>query len=128
MNTKIFLTYTAIIEALSGVFLIIMPSNSVMFFFGEKLNSSAGIIFSMWAGAAIFSIAILLWQWRNRNFSPLIFLPLFLYNFLLSLIVIYGAKNNTIHGTGLWIVLIFHSIQTVICAGILLKRKIKFNT
>ena len=123
MNLKKFLTYTSVIEALTGFLLIVLPSRVVSLLFGVEITEGGGIILTMIAGAAIFSLSVVVWLARQNNVSTDIVIMLFIYNLLLTAIPLLGAFSYMFHGVGLWLVILFHIMQSVICAIFLKKNK-----
>jgi hypothetical protein len=112
---KKFLTYTAIIEALTGLGLIIIPSKVVLLLLGTEMNGSLEIILSMVAGAAIFSLALACWFFRLQSGAPIAIRAMLFYNFAVASILLYGALQLGFRGSVLWLVIIFHFFQSVIC-------------
>jgi hypothetical protein len=108
---KVFLTYTSIIEALTGIALIAFPTRVVLLLFESPLNGTGGIILTMIAGAAIFSLALGCWLLRESAAAPTMVKVLLCYNFVLTAIVLYGACCYKLKGPGLWLIAWFHFIQ-----------------
>ena len=112
---KSFLTYTAIIEALTGLGLIIIPSKVVTLLLEANLNGSLEIILSMVAGAAVFSLALACWFFRMQSGAFIAIRAMLFYNFAVASILLYGALGLGFKGSVLWLVIIFHFFQSVIC-------------
>ena len=62
---KRLLTITAILEGITGLTLMIVPSLFVMILLGDKLVEPGGIMISRLAGVALLSLAIIYWFYRN---------------------------------------------------------------
>jgi hypothetical protein len=122
--SKFFFTYTGIIEALTGLGLMMVPATIVRVLLGAELRSGLEIILAMVAGAAIFSIALLCWLSRINTESLVAPGVLLFYNFAVSLIFLYAALGLKFTGFPLWGVIAFHLLQTVLC-GVLLKKQIQ---
>jgi hypothetical protein len=105
---------------------MIMPSYFVSLLFNVNVKEGAGIILTMIAGAAIFSLSVIVWLVRPQTRPLEVVIMLFLYNLLLTAIVIYGAVVYSFHGGGLWLVIIFHFIQTVAC-GFFWKKMLRLK-
>jgi hypothetical protein len=112
---KKFLTYTAIIEALTGIGLLVIPSKVVSILLESELDGSLEIILSMVAGAAIFSLALGCWFSRVQPAALTMVRAMLFYNFAVATILLYGALGLGFKGPALWLVIIFHYFQTVIC-------------
>jgi hypothetical protein len=100
---------------------MIMPSFFVSLLFNVDIKEGAGIILTMIAGAAIFSLSVIVWLVRPQTRPLEVVIMLFLYNLLLTAIVAYGALSYAFHGGGLWLVIGFHFFQAVI-SGIFWKK------
>jgi hypothetical protein len=112
---KTFLTYTAIVEALTGLGLIIIPARVSLILLGSELSGPMETVLAMVAGAAIFSIAMLSWLSR---LDPAFLTPikvLLCYNIAVSFILLYAALGLGFKVVLLWGVIIFHLYQAVIC-------------
>jgi hypothetical protein len=122
---KTFLTYSAIIEALTGLGLIIVPKVLVNTIFATDLNSTLATLLCMLAGVAIFSIAWAAWMVRPDIHPKIEVKMLLFYNAAVFLVLLYGALQFGFGGMVLWCVIIFHFVQTVISIMILKKKIIK---
>jgi hypothetical protein len=122
---KSFLTYTSIIEALTGVALIAVPATAAKLLLQSELSGSLEIILAMVGGAAIFSLAIGCWLARQLKDAGIIVKALLFYNFSVASILLYGALGLGFKGPALWGVIIFHYFQTIISLQIILKKPAK---
>ena len=113
--------YSCAIEAVTGVGLIISPVKLVSLIFGSSLTETSGIAVSMVAGVAILSLAFIWWMLRFTSLN-IIFRSLFFYNAILSLILIYILIMYKIEGPVIWIILVFHLLQSLLSA-VQLNRK-----
>jgi hypothetical protein len=118
---KSYLTYSSIIEALTGLGLLIAPSKVVLLLLETELSGSLEIILAMIAGAAIFSLALTCWLSRADAAAPVAIKTLLFYNFAVAAILLYGAVGLGFKSPALWLVIIFHFLQTVV--GILIINK-----
>jgi hypothetical protein len=125
---KPFLTYTAIIEALTGMGLIFLPARVVSLISGFSLTGGNAIIMSMVAGAAILSVALLSWLSRKDVHALMTVRVLLFYNSVIFVIFLYGAVSHDLKGPVLWLVLIFHFIQTIAAIFIMRLQKADKNT
>ena len=120
---KYFFTYSAIVEALTGLGLLIVPSKVVLILLDTELNGPLEIILSMVAGAAIFSLALICWFSRLQTVPLIAVRGMLFYNFAVAFILLYGARGLGFKGFVLWLAIIFHFIQTGICVLFINKRK-----
>jgi len=121
---KLFFTYTGIIEALTGLGLLTAPATVARVLLGAELRGGLEMILAMIAGAAIFSIALLCWLSRTGTAGLVAPGVLLVYNFAISLILLYAALGLKFAGIPLRAVIVFHFFQTLLC-GLLLKRQIQ---
>ena len=121
---KNFLTYTAIIEAITGLGLMIIPSTVARILLNSKLEGPVATLLAMIGGAAIFSLALGAWFNRSNSHVLLGVRMLMFYNALVTLILLFGILKMGVGGLVLWIVVIFHFAQTVICSNLLRDRKV----
>jgi|SRR5450432_352650 len=119
--TKPFLTYTAIIEGLTGLALIAIPAKTGLLLLETELSSPLDILLAMVGGAAIFSLALGTWFARSDATSKAALNMLLFYNGAVACILLYGALGLGFKGILLWAVIIFHFCQTGICIGIIRK-------
>ena len=118
---KTFLTYSAIIEAITGLALIFAPSKTVGILLETETNGPLEITLAMVAGAAIFSLAIFCWLFKKHSGARLAIKAMSFYNFSVAGILLYATLGLGFTGAALWLVIVFHFIQTAI--GILLINK-----
>ncbi len=68
---KFFLSFTAIIEALTGIGLIFIPGWLVSFLLQENYDQKGGIAVAMVAGGAIISLATGCWLFKEHEAAPI---------------------------------------------------------
>jgi hypothetical protein len=122
MMTKTFLTYSAIVEAVTGIGLIIFPARVAEILLHSPLNNSLETLLAMIGGAAICSLALSAWLVRSAPKPQTELKMLLCYNLSVSIILIYGVSALGFKGIVLWIVIVFHLIQAAICLLILQKK------
>ncbi|HSZ32535.1 MAG TPA: hypothetical protein VK772_04450 [Puia sp.] len=118
---KFYFTYTAIVEAITGLGLIFVPATVAHILLGAELAGTLSVVLAMVGGAAICSIALL--SWLSRSGIPARFsLPvLLLYNIAVSLILLYATLEFGYHGIPIYGVIIFHLFQSLLCVVFLKK-------
>ncbi len=87
---KSFLSFTAIIEALTGIGLLFFPGMLVSFLLQKEFNETGGIIVAMVAGGAILSMAIGSWLFKQNEAALTFSKILLIYNLPVVVIVIFG--------------------------------------
>jgi hypothetical protein len=111
---KSFLTYTAVVEVLIGIALMVVPSSAALLLFEEALSGSLATVLAMVAGAAIFSLALFCWFARVQPAAFIAVKVLLFYNVVLSFVLLYGALGLGFKGVVLWLAIIFHFYQTIV--------------
>ncbi len=123
---KNFLTYTSIVEALTGLGLIIIPATVVRILLATELNSPLASLLAMIGGVAIFSVALACWMARSVG-NPLVEIKMLLfYNAAVSLILIYSTVKWGFGGIAFWGIILFHIAQTII--SLLMVKKLAAPT
>jgi hypothetical protein len=121
---KQFLIYTSIVEAITGILLVVLPVSIVSFLFEIEFNDKVGIILSMIAGAAIFSLSLICWLLRDHDVASLAVQGLLAYNASITVILLYGRFSFGLQGWVLWSIIIFHGVQSLQCLRFLRKKVI----
>jgi hypothetical protein len=117
---KTFLSYTAIIEGLTGLGLIFAPTLLAQLLFDSKITEPVGILLAMIGGAGIFAVALCCWLARSNAAQSTASKMILFYNVAVTLILIYGALSLGFKGYPVWGIIIFHAFQSVY--GILLNK------
>jgi len=119
--TKIFLSYTAIIEGLTGLGLIFVPALVAHVLFGAESVDRLTIVLAMVGGAAICSIALLSWLTRLSTVAGNFPKVLLFYNIAVSAILLYACLKFGYHWIMLYVVIFFHLFQSAVGAFLLKK-------
>ncbi len=110
---KLFLKFTAIVEALTGILLVLVPGRVVSVLFGTELTDKTGIILAMLAGVAIFSLSLICWLLAEQDAALAAVQALLVYNVTVTFILLYGKFAFGIQGWVLWLIIIFHGVQSL---------------
>ena len=121
---KIFLSYSAIVEGLTGLGLMAFPSLVVNLLLNSTLTAPVAIILSLIAGVAIFSFALVAWLLRAHPASLIAVKALLFYNLAISVMLVYGILKFGFAGLAVWIVILFHVVQSIISLILISKNKI----
>lgn len=120
---KFFLSFTAFIEALTGIGLLFFPGWLVSFVLHEKYDETGGIIVAMVAGGAIISLAAGSWFFKQNEAAPTFSKVLSVYNAAIVFIVLFVAAYFKFISIPLLLIGGFHLFQVVWGLKLLLKRK-----
>ncbi len=111
------LVFAAIIEAATGVALILVPSLIGQLLLGVEL---AGVIVPV-AGIALIALAIACWP------GPAI-LGMLIYNAAATLYLAYVGFSAESHGVLLWPVVVLHGIMTILLIRAMTNQRRKSQT
>jgi len=124
---KKFLTLTAILEGLTGIALIAVPSSIVLFLLGKPTDGPEGKIIAMFAGTAIVSLAVLCWILRETPGLQKLVKGMLFYNCVIIALAIYGVFWYGISRPGLWFIVFSHSALFVWGAATLIVKRYYSN-
>jgi len=119
---KTLLSITALFECLTGIALIAIPSTTVPMLLGIPFDDDRLHVISGITGAAMISIALACWLFRNSGPEaiPMVKAALF-YNCAAGLILLYGALGLGLSGIGLWPAAMAHCVLAIWCVLVLRK-------
>jgi hypothetical protein len=117
MNTKPLLTVSAILEASTGLGLLIAPSAVVGVLLGATLDYPAAIVVGRVGGAALLAIGLVCWLQRElgRGVQTGLLMGLLVYNAVVPLLLVYTARVDDTRAIGLWPAVVLHSLLAIWC-------------
>ena len=118
---KVFLSSTAVIEALTGIGLILAPSTIVAVLFKTELSNPLERLLAMIAGAAICAVAMIAWLVRSLDNPSIALKMLIFYNIVVGGVLLYGIMALGFGGFVLWGVIIFHLAMFILATMTLRK-------
>jgi hypothetical protein len=118
---KTFFSYTAVIEALTGIGLIFAPSRVAAILLNADINNSLEKILAMVGGVAISTLALGAWSVRSVANPSTVIKMLIFYNAAIVVVLLYGVLALGFGGIALCAVIIFHFVQTIISIRISIK-------
>ena len=108
---KLLLSITAIVEAVAGITLLLIPSVAASALLGVPLNTPDGLVTARIAGAALIALAIACWQARNgERGSPAtgVVQAMLFYNFVAAIVLVYAGIRLDLRSTMLWPAIVLH--------------------
>lgn len=108
---KLLLIITAILEAATGLALLVLPTVAVSMLLGVPLDTPAGLVAGRIAGAALVALAIACWQVRNgQRGSPAtgVVEAILFYNFAAALVLVYAGIRLELRSALLWPAIVVH--------------------
>jgi hypothetical protein len=117
-DCKLFLSATAVVEAATGLCLLILPAVLFAILLGLDNAAAAAIFVGRLAGAALLAIGVASWMARvdERTSAQLGLLTgILVYNAAAALLLAYAGAVLKMVGVLLWPAIILHAILAVWC-------------
>jgi hypothetical protein len=108
---KLLLIIAAVIEAVAGLGLLIVPTVAVSALLGVPLDTPTGLVAGRIAGAALVGLAIACWQARNgERGSPAtgVVQAMSFYNFAAAMVLVYAGIRLDLRSALLWPAIVLH--------------------
>ena len=108
---KLLLILAAVIEAVAGLALLLIPTVAVSALLGAALDTATGLVAGRIAGAALVALAIACWQARNgERGSPAIGVveAMSFYNFAAAMVLVYAGTRLDLRSALLWPAILLH--------------------
>ena len=119
-HVKILLTVSAVLEAVTGVALILSPSLPIWLLLGSSLDTPVALSLARGVGAALLSLGLAYWLARNDGQSPAargLLAAMLLYNIALAALLIHSRLGWGLSGVALWPAVLLHIAVAVWCVG-----------
>lgn len=117
---KLLLIISAVVEALAGLGLLLMPVVASSALFGEPLDTPNGLVAARIAGAALVALAVACWRARNgERGSPAtgVVEAMLFYNFAAAMVLIYAGIRLNLRSALLWPAIVLHLGLGVWCVS-----------
>ena len=115
---KLLLIFSAVVEAATGLALLVMPTVAVSMLLGVPLDTPAGLVAGRIAGAALVALAIACWQVRSgERGSPAtgVVEAMLFYNFAAAMVLVYAGIRLELRSALLWPAIVLHLCLGVCC-------------
>jgi hypothetical protein len=116
--TKILLMACALVEAFTGLALLVMPAAAASLLLGAPLDTPTGLVAGRIAGAALLSLAIVCWQVRGGERGGVatdVVSAMLVYNAAATAILVYAGVRLKLESTLLWPAIVLHSLLAAWC-------------
>ncbi len=124
MNTL--LIVTAIVEAGTGLALVVWPSAPVALLLGSSLDAPTALTVGRVAGAALLALGIACWSARHDEQSRAatgLIAAMLLYNTAAVAILAYAGIGSGLAGVALWPAVLLHAALAVWCIACLRSKR-----
>ena len=108
---NLLLIIAAVIEAVAGVALLLIPAVAVSTLLGAALDTATGLVAGRIAGAALIALAIACWQARNAergNSATGVVEGMSFYNFAAAMVLVYAGIRLDLRSALLWPAIVLH--------------------
>lgn len=119
---KLLLIIAAVMEAVAGLALLLIPTVAVSALLTAPLGTPAGLVASRIAGSALVALAIACWQARNgERGSPAIGVVecMTFYNFAAAMVLVHAGIRLELRSGLLWPAIVLHLCLGVWCVSTL---------
>jgi len=123
------LIVTAVIEAATGVALLLSPPLPVSLLLGASLDTPTGLVVGRVAGAALLSLGIACWLARNDEQSRAatgLIAAMLLYNTAVAAVLVYAGIGLRLAGVGTWPAVLLHAALAVWCLACLRTMRVNW--
>jgi hypothetical protein len=115
---KNLLVVTALLEAVTGLALIVSPSLLVSLLAGAALDTPGGLLAARVAGAALLSLGLACWLARDDGRSRAargLVAAMLLYNVVAVAVLVFAGFGLKLSAIGLWPAVFLHIVLAVWC-------------
>ena len=108
---KLLLILAAVIEAVAGLALLLIPTVAVSALLGAPLDTATGLTAARIAGAALVALAIACWQARNgERGSPAtsVIQAMAFYNFAAAMVLVHAGIRLELRSALIWPAIVLH--------------------
>ena len=110
------LVVTALLEGMTGLVLVALPSRLATLLLGSSLDAPASLTLARVAGVALVALALACWLTRRDAQSGAargLVAAMALYHAGVALVLAYASIGFALSGMGLWPTVLFHAAMTV---------------
>ena len=112
------LAVTALLEGVTGLALVALPSRLATLLLGSPLDTPAASTLARVAGVALIALAVTCWLARHDGHSRAargLVTAMALYHAGVAIVLAYASIGLALSGLGLWPTAVFHAAMTAWC-------------
>ena len=116
---KLLLSISAVMEAMIGVSLLVLPAFTASTLLGVPLDNPAGLVAARVAGAALGGLAVACWNARDgERTGPVmgVVAAMLFYNFAAGAVLVWAGLRLELRSPLLWPTILLHLALGVWCA------------
>ena len=120
---KLFLVVIAVVEAATGLGLLLLPSVPFALLLGLPSGTVDAVFVGRIAGVALLAIGVTSWMARKDALNPSLFgllIGILIYNTAVAILLVYSGAVLKMTGVMLWPTVAFHAVLAV-WGGLLLR-------
>jgi hypothetical protein len=115
---KLLLIIAAVIEAVVGLTLLLIPTVTVSMLLGAPVDTPSGVVAARIAGAALVALAIACWRAINGEHgssATAIVEAMLFYNFAAAMVLVYAGVRLELRSALLWPAIVLHLVLGAWC-------------
>lgn len=116
------LSITAVVEAATGLALLLAPSLLVEALLGAPPDMPVGVTVSRVAGGALLALGFACWNARSDATANGLVASMLLYNVSTIAVLLLAGTRHMIAGTAFWPVIVAHAVLAAWCLACLVVR------
>lgn len=122
MRIKPLFMATTVIEACTGLALLVSPALVASILFGAPFDTPADSVVGRLTGASLLALGVACWRARDDGLSHSargIVSAMLLYNVAAVVVLAYAGLGWRLFGVGLWPAVVLHALMAVWCLACL---------
>lgn len=116
------LSITAVVEAATGLAVLLAPSLLVESLLGAPPDMPVGVTVSRVAGGALLALGLACWSARSDATANGLVASMLLYNLSTITVLLLAGTGHGIAGTAFWPVVVVHTVLAAWCLACLAVR------
>lgn len=127
MRIKPLFIVTAVLEASTGLALLVSPALVASILIGAPFDTPADSVVGRVAGAALLALGLACWRARADGMSSSasgLISGMLLYNAVTVLVLAEAGMVMHLNGIGLWPAVVLHTLMAIWCLALVLVKRV----